>query len=288
MYKKQFVAAIKVDNKVLRESNERVELPFGSEYAILLKNLDSVRVQARVSIDGNDAVDWVIIGPNSEVTLERFFSKSGSLDKGNRFKFIERSEAVEAHRGIKADDGLVRVEWKREKLAPPQPVTVEHHTYHHHYEWPLYRYNGSIVWNTTQTLASGAFQGQTVNSSRGMSASLHRGGITGQSVSASAEPMATADIAEAIVGTPFNYTFNEVGITAPGSLSNQRFIEVAGFECEAPEAIVLHLVGKTGSRKVRVARTVAQRLTCETCGKKSKSSKKFCERCGTSLEKFGE
>ena len=84
-YKKNFVAAIKVGGRVLRESSDRVELPFGSEYSVLLKNLDSVRMQARITIDGKDATGWLIIGPNQSVDVERFVE---NLDRGNRFKFI--------------------------------------------------------------------------------------------------------------------------------------------------------------------------------------------------------
>src|ERR1700676_1587045 len=103
-YRKNFVCAIKVNGKVLRESSDRVELPFGSEYGVLLKNLDSVRMQARISIDGKEATGWLIIGPNQSIDVERFVE---DLDRGNRFKFIERTERIEEHRGIKAEDGLV-------------------------------------------------------------------------------------------------------------------------------------------------------------------------------------
>jgi hypothetical protein len=70
-----------------------------------------------------------------------------------------------------------------------------------------------------------------------------------------------------------------------GSISSQQFIPVAGFECDQSEVIVLHLIGKRGSQPVTVARTVAQRPTCETCGKRNKATAKFCVECGTSLEK---
>ena len=115
MHKKNLVAAIKVGGKVLRESSERVELPFGSEYSILLKNLDTVRQMVRIQIDGQDASggDWLVINPNSSVEVERFVS---DLNRGNRFKFIERTEQIESHRGVKAEDGLVRIEFKREKV----------------------------------------------------------------------------------------------------------------------------------------------------------------------------
>ena len=90
------------------------------EYSLLIKNLKSLRVQVKVSIDGTDATEGtsLIINPNSEIELERFI-RAGNLEHGNRFKFIERSAAVEDHRGIRPDDGVVRIEYWTET---PQPV----------------------------------------------------------------------------------------------------------------------------------------------------------------------
>jgi hypothetical protein len=142
-YKKNFVCAIKVDGKVLRESSDQVELPFGAEYSVLLKNLDSVRMQARISVDGKDATGWLVIAPGQSVDVERFVE---NLDQGNRFKFIERSEAVEAHRGIKAEDGLVRVEFKREKIYP---ITYTYSYPYYTYIHPLYvPFQGQITCNS--------------------------------------------------------------------------------------------------------------------------------------------
>jgi len=78
---------------------------------------------------------------------------------------------------------------------------------------------------------------------------------------------------------------NNAGITVPGSISNQKFTEVSGFDTEPAEALVLHLIGKTNGAPVKVAKTVKTVLECETCGKTSKSSAKFCNECGTSLER---
>src|SRR5712664_927417 len=129
MHKKNFVTAIKVDGKVLRESSDRVELPFGSEYSVMLKNLDTVRMQAQISIDGQDASGWLVVQPGESVDVERFYRQNS--ERGNRFKFIERTQRIEDHRGVGAEDGLVRVEFRREKVYDT-PQIVEHHTYHHH------------------------------------------------------------------------------------------------------------------------------------------------------------
>lgn len=285
MYKKNFVAAIKVGGKVLRESNERVELPFGSEYSILLKNLDSVRVRASIQIDGEDAVNGVVIQPNSEIEIERFLRPgSGAMDQGNRFKFIERTGKIEAHRGIKADDGLVRISFEREKVYQA-PQVVEHHTYHHHtYPWHLH-YPGPIWIN-----AVGGLQGQTTNSSsRGTRALM----ASSNSVSATmdwsgpiSEPIVASNFSQSQQNMMKHVQENEAGITVDGSLSNQRFVPVQGFDCEPEEVLVLHLIGRSGGSPIQIAKTVRAKLSCETCGTKNKSSSKFCKQCGTSLEKF--
>ena len=40
MYHKKLVASIRTNGKILREFKDTVYLPFGSEYSILLKNLN--------------------------------------------------------------------------------------------------------------------------------------------------------------------------------------------------------------------------------------------------------
>src|SRR5271154_3229950 len=133
------VACVKVDGKILREDKNVVTLPFGSEYSIFVKNLNAGRIKVKVSVDGTDATEgtWLVVDPNSDLDLERFI-RAGNMDKGNRFKFIERSGEVEAHRGIKADDGLIRIEYQVEK---PKPIVIdveEHHHHHDHWERPWY------------------------------------------------------------------------------------------------------------------------------------------------------
>jgi hypothetical protein len=273
MHKKNLVACIKVGGRVLRESSERVQLPFGSEYSVYLKNLDSVRMQAKISIDGQEATGWFVIQPHTNIEVERFVK---DLDRGNRFKFIERTESVEKHRGIQAEDGLVQVEFRREKVYEA-PKVVEHHTYTHHdyYSWPPYHYpkyrfmqcNSSTVGMRSGAGASG-ISGQSVqcnNMSMLRSADGENGGILTASCGAAAP--------------------NDAGITVPGSLSDQRFVSVSGFETEQSEVLVLHLVGCVGKVHVKVAKTVNLRATCDTCGKGYQYPSKFCSRCGTSLER---
>lgn len=269
-YKKNFVAAIKTSGKILRESSDRVELPFGSEYSILLKNLDSVRMQARISIDGKDVTDWLVIGPGQDIEVERFIE---DLNRGNRFKFIERTEAVENYRGIKLEDGLIRVEFKREKVYPVG-ISGNYYTYYPYgcYPWaPLLR--GPIY--VSNTTSSGvAPQGSTLTSTSG----THN---TMRSSSGFQGAMRSMNMVSASVGPEPN----DAGITVQGSISNQQFVRVPDFETETAEVVILHLVGKTTQGKVTVPKTVKTKLICETCNTKNVSSAKFCWMCGTSLER---
>jgi hypothetical protein len=268
MHKKNFVAAIKVDGKVLRESSDRVELPFGSEYSVLLKNLDTVKMQVQVSIDGKDASGWLVIDPSRSLDLERFYR--GNHNSGNKFKFIERTTKIEQHRGIDAEDGLIRVEFKREKV----------------YESSKFIYSYPHIWNTgfnshlIQTPSSGISGSTTRFTGMRSGIGAHwvkssQGANGGMLTAGSVQNM---QIAKQSVQ-------NEAGITVEGGISNQKFISVSGFECEAPEAIVLHLVGRSGTQPVRVAKTVSLKPVCHTCGKKNKAATKFCTECGTSLQK---
>lgn len=275
VYSNHVVAAIKVDGKVLREQGNSVLIPFGSEYSILLKNLNSRRIQVKVSIDGTDATSgtWLIIEPNSNLELERFIN-NGNLEKGNRFKFIERTGAVEDHRGIKAEDGLIRIEYKREREKVEVPII--HYTHHYNYydwlyywkyHWPNYWYENPITYTPTSGgLASGVncSVGSQANQNTQSQNAIHTAGMMG--MLRSAEPS----------GDP--------GITVAGSESNQKFVSGPYFPVEdKSEVIVLQLKGIVKGKQVKKAVTVNQKLTCSTCGKKNKATNQFCATCGTAL-----
>ena len=88
MYYKKFAVAVKVNGKVLREHGENrdeVTLPFGSEYSLTLKNINSIKAQVRVSIDGIDATDgWLVLQPNSSIDLPRLFTRGEAFHRGRR------------------------------------------------------------------------------------------------------------------------------------------------------------------------------------------------------------
>lgn len=252
MYKNSLAVAVKSNGKVLREYKDTVFLPFGSEYSILLKNLNSVRAIAHITIDGQEMVKGgLVLNAYSEIELERMVKDN--LSEGNRFKFIERSDAVEQHRGVKLEDGLIRVEYQFEKTYP-RPL---------HYIAPDYWSNNIVFGSNT-------------------AGSITRSGSV-NAVSTSATSTFTGH-----AGVACNFVeqgYNDSGITVPGSVSNQKFSTVQGFPLEVEKHVMIFkLLGETPDNEpIRKPVTVKHKPKCVTCGKQNKATAKFCSTCGTAL-----
>lgn len=272
MYKEKFVVAIKHNGKVLREIGDVVKLPFGSEFSVLVKNLNSRRAKFTLHIDGTDVLDGtsIIVNANSEVEMKRFI-RNGNMNEGNAYKFIERTKQIEdGPRGIKVDDGIVRVEFWFEKEKSSAQVIGP--IYRHPTEWWGDHYK---TYNSSDLYKGGAATASTARThirSKGIakSANLNSeniGSITAQSASAEV---------------------NTTGITVPGSKIEQKFNTVYGFDAEyKSNVIILRLVGKTANDvDVVEPLTVKTKQKCEVCAHVNKSSSKFCSQCGASLELF--
>ena len=242
MYESKLAAAIKVNGKVLREFKDTVHIPFGSEYTILLKNLNTTRAVVKVFIDGDDTVPGgLVIDPGREVDLERWV-KNGNLTEGNRFKFIERTGSIEQHRGIGIEDGLIRVEFQFEQLRP--------------------------VYNTPWISASG-------------SQIYPQGGILRNTTADWAGPAGSVTCSANYSAT--SVSVNDVGITVPGSKSDQKFVTAYVGALESTKhSMVFKLFGGTMPKPI----TVKHKPRCVTCGKQNKATSKFCQECGTALEIF--
>ena len=288
MYNQKLVASIKVKGKILREFKDTVYIPFASEYSILLKNLNTVRAVVNVFVDGENAVPGgLVIDPGRSVDLERWI-KNGNLSEGNRFKFIERTAQIEdGPRGIKEEDGLIRVEYQFEL---PRPVI-----------------NLNQVFGNNSTIYSSEYQGVTdkysktsgwISASGASSISqMNVGGVLrGVDYSAGEATKAAATAAiNKVAPDAIEYhsgaatmDWNDVGITVPGSKSTQTFQTVTMSALDpVKHNIVLRIVGDLGHNKpVDKAVTVKHKPKCVTCGKQNRAHAKFCVECGTALEIF--
>lgn len=252
MYGNKLAAAIKVNGKVLREFKDTVHIPFGSEYAITIKNLHTTRAVVNVYIDGDNMVPGgLVLNAGQSIDLERSV-KNNNLTEGNKFKFIERTGAVEQHRGIGIEDGLVRIEYQFElpvfisSIAPAQ-----------------------TMWDTHIYPQGGIMRGSKMSGvSNGTADWIAPAG----SVTCSAT-YASATSAQ----------LNDVGITVPGSKSEQKFqTTTVGALDPVKHNLVFKLFGGTVPKPI----TVKHKPKCVTCGTQNKATAKFCIECGTALEIF--
>ena len=302
MYNNKLVASIKANGRILRENKETVLIPFGSEYSFLLKNLHTTRAVVNIFVDGENVVEGgLVLDPGREVDLERYV-KNGNLTEGNRFKFIERTSSIEKHRGVKLEDGLIRIEFQYEL---PRPITnLGQKWIPGHYEYDWYQANNTLnrgLFNDKMYGGTTGISGSTGDrfsvTASGATYSTNVGGVMrgvdfskGESVKATAsaainqvapqtgelhDGMATCD-------------WNDVGITVPGSKSEQRFQTVTmGAMDPTVHSMVIKIVGDLGHNKpITKPITVKAKPKCVTCGKQNKATAKFCAECGTALEIF--
>lgn len=285
MYQSKLVASLKANGKILREFKDTVYIPFGSEYSFLVKNLNTTRALVNIFIDGTDVIEGgLVLNAGQEVDLERYV-KNGNLSAGNKFKFIERTAAIEdGPRGAKLEDGLVRIEFQFEKPYVP-PVNRGWITA-----------SGGISGSIGDQYATNTPASFNVNGSlRGVDFSQN-GQVMAQAASAAVDKycadngiinkmemhdgMATMDWMDA--------PKNDIGITVPGSKSTQKFQTTYMGAMEAEKhTIVLKLLGETpDNRPVLKPVNVKMKPKCVTCGKQNKANAKFCTECGTALEIF--
>lgn len=269
MYNNKLAIAVKNNGKVLREFEDTVYVPFGCEYTLLIKNLNTVRVQVHVEVDGIDATDGcsLIIAPGDELELKRFI-KGGNLNEGNAFKFIERTSGIEKHRGVGIQDGLIRVTYQFE-----QPYIIP--TIYPTGKWvkkEFWDYEGPHHWKPYNTIATSATTGSTLRSMSQTASYSH----PGVACSNSAQSLMNATSA----------SINEVGITVPGSVNEQKFSIASSFAVEpVKHVMVIKLLGETKTGKpVQQPVTVKAKPKCITCGRVNKAKTRFCSDCGTSLE----
>ena len=113
MYKNKFVVAVKDSSgNVLRDTSNKIEIPFYEEYSILLKNENSSNAQVLVRVDGEE-VDTFIVRAYSSLDLSRWVK--GNLTSGRKFIFLPQNDVQLANKKDSGELGIIEVEVKYEK-----------------------------------------------------------------------------------------------------------------------------------------------------------------------------
>jgi hypothetical protein len=316
MYQEKLVVAVKHNGRVLRESGDTVFMPFGAEYTLHFKNLNSVRALVRVSVDGVDATKGtsLIVPANGTVDLERFLI-AGQMDKGHKFKFIERTQKIEdGPRGIQAEDGLIRVEFEFER-EPAKIVNtireeivkrtyVEDYWHRTYPRWPEVWCSTGVLRGASMGNLQNAVQSSTTfaqNASAAPATSFTATSGEGMTLNAAASAGPTQAFVNQVnasydpTSVQEDFYFPQAaggqskveavaGITVPGSISEQKFNVGQWFPTDGQKHVmVLKIMGKIGETVVEAPVTVKTKVTCPTCGTENKFGTKFCAECGTSL-----
>ena len=277
MYSNKLVAVVKVKGHVLREVDGVVHIPFGSEYTIYLKNLNSRKAVVSIDIDGDDVCDdsQYVIHPNTEVEIEGFL-RGNSI--ANKFKFIEKTKEISDFRGDEPEDGLIKIDFQFESY-------LNDWTYKEPYWNTGYRgFNdpGNIKYGSSSNcrgIAMGSTPDATgSNDNVNPVYSCNLGGLSSQRATSSVQQINTS-----------NNSFHPIqesdqGITARGSQSGQSFrTATVGILDPQVFSMVFQLKGMSNGQILEHALTVNRKVQCDNCGRKWKSSFTCCGNCGTSL-----
>jgi hypothetical protein len=273
------VATISTHGQILREIRDKasgvdqVYLPFGSDYCIKFKNLDTRKALIRVYVDGSDATNTaqLVVNPGNDGILEGFLD-SKTMQVRNSFRFIEKTERISQHRGDKIEDGLIRVEVEFEE---PSPFTkaLENYPYFPENPWKQDQFpkippeypHVKPYWCDAGVTFYGHYNPDT------MQTPLVGCVIPNVNNSLNSATFATMSNKEGITvkGAPIQQSFNEVTV---GAKSNEKIV------------MIFKLMGeKRDTTEVSTPLTVNTKVVCPTCGKHNTSNCKYCSECGTCL-----
>lgn len=260
VYSSNFVVALKSKGKVLRERQDEVYLPFGSEFSVLLKNLDDRRAVVTVEIDGRDVLDGeeIVIDGNSDLELQGFMD--GNTVK-RKFRFIEKNKEISEFRGDFPEDGIVKVKVRHEISRPPYIV------------WsPPNWFNTPDI--PKKRSFTGDFPHQVLYTSH-----IGGGGGGGTSDLIGCTLNASCSIQNSVESK----VENDAGITVEGSKTNQYFFETRVGELTDPKTICLKIRGGHGEQKVTQPLYARRKIQCKYCGYKCQTNWNNCPGCGAAV-----
>jgi hypothetical protein len=246
MYSNKLAVAIIANSKVLREFEDQVFLPYNSAYSIFIKNKNSVRASVKIEIDGIDATEGVSLVVDPNDEIE--------LER-----FIKNGNLSHGN-SFKFIKRTSAIEKHRGARLEDGLVRIEFQFEKILQVMPI---SPQPNWPPHNPYQPWIYSNQAVG-----------GPLTG---------------ARGCISTDTGYyssCSSDVGITAPGSISNQEFNRVSNFQLESQKhVIILRLLGEHQGKSVSKTVTTRGRTSCVTCGHICKStSANFCSQCGTSLQ----
>lgn len=273
MFSSGFVICLLKEGRPCQESRQGiVRLPFGTEYAVRLRNKNKRPAVATVWIDGeNVSGSGYIVAAGGYCDIERH------RDSPAKFRFASTGSeaAIDAGKNNATDDhnGLVEVRWRIEKEPEPKPILHWYIPQAPLDYGPIRKRGGPRDWSDARWLY------ELSNTSDAVSRSMSTMSLC------AANEVVSKSMLNSESSSP---DFSDEGCTVQGSYSSQRFTVGHIGELEPNEVIMrLVLKGEPRPRGIRansvivdefVGKEAAEMMGLE--GKIKLTTAAFCGECG--------
>lgn len=251
----QPTAHLTVNRNRLKLYGNSVYLQNNSNFEIELFNPSTVRVLAKISVNGSRISDsGLIINPGQRVYLERFLTE----DKRFKFSTYEIENSEEAKSAIRNNG----------------EVTVDFYEELRHYDNSNY-----LIWNTPITAQPATFPNWTVTCSQQLLSESNSAVYTNYCNSSASE---TLNLSDQYVNTNFKSNDKtdsiETGRVEMGSKSQQKLVQADGhfyfYPCTSFSVKIL----PKSQEPIEISDV---RQYCSQCGRRWRTSELFCPKCGT-------
>jgi len=292
VYSSKFVICLLINGKIQKDrKNGTVVIPFGSEYAIRLRNKHKRRAVAKIYIDGeNVSGGGYVVPANDYVDIERHNNK----DRAFKFVDLDSEEAYDAGKNGDNDDkekGTIEVHFFLEEerqwdyvqpVIPVIPVTPVKPPYNPSPWYKQQPWYTDGTWNTCDHSVESPvnYGGGTMSSNMPSSSNMS---LNADSMECSASTFKSATRRGMSHSVPPAPSENlEDGCTVEGNNTGQKFTST-WINTESHAVILkLFLQGYQTDDPVYVHEKKKTEIKyCENCGAKRKGKKaKFCSNCG--------
>lgn len=251
--------------RVGRESDVTVFLPFDTEYGFSFKFTDGIRRRLELSIDGAQVADLILSGPKD--FLERF------LDSDRRFKFVSANHPSVAD-PTSSENGGIEIKLWREKQPNYYKPLIGVNPFQP--QFPGQWYDNQTFGNVTTNMVNpetSILRGGRGSSLGGSDLRMKSQCFSSSSADLSIQPCsAQVSMDSCFAAAPVDAT---LGATVEGSKSSQTFGTTTWRGDDgAPDIFRFHLKGKVKGESPRKA------IECPYCNAFSKSEDRFCSKCG--------
>lgn len=249
MFKNDFALAILLNKKIAKEESGVVEIPFGSEYGVRLKNKNANAIACDLYIDGrlSNQVGHILIVGNSFIDVYDFVDVNG---KGKKLEFVKLKD-VRVNEPNESENGIVEVRFYKSKEQikfVPNTIVIDSYPVWPYRPWwyDCYKpYRTGPYWEPPYIICGSDGTGDCQFK-------------VGDGVHVTSDSNSLASISN--------------GATVEGRQSGVINRKVSSFELESEATILqIKLIGVVSKTKVEY---------CYDCGRKKREKENFCPSCG--------